>query len=50
MLPPVFAVENVEFTLKTRLNSNKCSHFQNERTSQQVQQAEAQRIFAAIRL
>jgi hypothetical protein len=28
MLPPVFAVENVEFTLKTRLNSYKCSHFQ----------------------
>jgi hypothetical protein len=27
MLPPVFAVENGEFTLKTRLNSYKCSHF-----------------------
>ncbi|NDE25357.1 MAG: hypothetical protein EB002_10015, partial [Betaproteobacteria bacterium] len=27
MLPPVFAVENVEFTLKNHLNSYKCTHF-----------------------
>jgi hypothetical protein len=31
MLPPVFAVENMEFTLKTLLNSYKCTHFHAQR-------------------